>query len=880
MSQKPNDVFSKPLFNEYPLLNTKLYIPQQPSYHVAREQHLMEKMSRAMTCKVTLVTSPPGFGKTTMVSHWTINQQIPAAWVSLDQGENDLLRFWTYVIAAFNRLYPSVGHKSLSLLQTLSFSSEQMISWLLNDLFEIPDSVLLILDDYHMIESDEIHRSIAFFIDRMPPQVHLCILSRKQPLIAVGLLRVKGQLNEIGLSDLRFREQEISAFWLRQTGVLLNELSLKLLSDRTEGWVAGIQLAVLSHLSGQQDALHQFKGNNRYVVDYLMEEVFVLLPESIRTFLLKTSILERMNAELCAVLTGQTVEKERLQEMERSNLFVISLDAEGNWYRYHHLFADFLRSKQEHRDETVSLHKTASEWFEKQGYLGEAIEHALAARAFDQACTLILSVATELLKRRELTTLHRWLLQLPVANRERPALLIIQVWTEILMGRKERMDEHIATLQKALDLPNSLETSLYVGIREDMKVAKNFQAMLLGNYQLCFSQLQALHEDDNLPDIEGLPMLFGMGMELNDGEIPFIRSYYGFSGRIKRAERYHRLYDSFIEKNEFYHFPFTAYQRTAMSEICYERNQLTESLRFAEDAIRIAKRSHVIGAYVPAEIIRSRILWLREAKEEAIANIYEAMEHLKLTIHHSSHWHDLLNAYLIRCQLEIGEMGAVDHWMEISPWSRQSEIIGDQDFELLTFIGVLIAKENTHEALSWCEQLLKKARTSSGRIMTELEVLLFLSRIQGKMNNPHTCMLHLHQALLLGEREGYLRIFANTELEPLLRQYADVRKNKYMAELQTEGVSLHYLQVVLSLSSDKRNTERNNNYKESSVHMLTIREQEVLQLIAAGLSNKAIAEKLVLAEGTVKLHLHRIYSKLQVNGRIQAIQKANQYRLL
>lgn len=878
MDQKPNAEFSKSLFNDYPLLTTKLYIPQQPSYHVPREP-LMEKMSKALTCKVTLVTSPPGFGKTTLVSDWSLNQKLPVAWVSLDQGENDVLKFWTYVIAAFNRLFPSVGHKSLSLLQTISFSSDQMISWLLNDLFEIPDSFLLVLDDYHLIESDEIHRLLAFFVERMPSQVHLCILSRKQPPIAVGLLRVKGQLNEIGLSDLRFSQREISTFWLRQTGAMPNELSLQLLSDRTEGWVAGLQLAVLSHLSGQQDALHQFKGNNRYVVDYLMEEVFVHLPESIRTFLLKTSILERMNAKLCAELTGQPVEKEQLQEMEKSNLFVIPLDAEGNWYRYHHLFADFLRSKLEDNREIISLHKAASDWFERHGYMGEAIEHALAAGAFDQACALILSFATELLKRRELTTLHRWLLQLPPAIRERPALLIIQVWTELLMGHKELMDEHLETLQKALDLPNSVEASLYIGIREDMKVAKNFQSMLLGDYQLCYSLLQAMHVDDNLPDIKGLPMLFGLGMELNDGIIPFIRSYYGFNGRIKQAKRYHRLYDSFIDKHDFHQYPFTAYQRAALSEICYERNQLVESLRLAEDAILIAKRSNAIGAYVPAEIIRSRILWERDAKEEAIAIIYEAMEHLKHTHHHSSHWHGLLKAYLVHCQLEVGEMKAVDHWMETSPWSRQNEIIGEQDFELLTFIRVLMVKENIHEAFSWCEQLLKKARTS-GRIMTELEVLLFLSRIHGKMNNPHSSMLHLHQALLLGEREGYLRIFANAELEPLLHQYADVRKNKYMVEVQTEGVSLHYFKVVLSLSSDKLSAERNNNNKASSVHMLTVREQEVLQLIAGGLSNKAIAEKLVLAEGTVKLHLHRIYSKLQVSGRIQAIQKANQYRLL
>lgn len=732
-----------------------------------------------------------------------------------------------------------------------------------------------------MIESDEVHRLVAFFVERMPTQIHLCILSRKQPPIALGQLRVKGQLNEINLSELRFTEQEIAAFWHRQTGVLPNETSLQLLSERTEGWVAGLQLAVLSHLSGQQDALHQFKGDHRYVVDYLMEEVFEHLPEGTRSFLLRTSLLERMNAELCAVLTGEPAYKGRLQEMEKSNLFVIPLDAEGKWFRYHHLFADFLRCrlKQHHAEEVISLHLAACEWFEKHNYLDEAIEHALAAGAFDKASEIILTIATELLKRRELTTLHRWLLQLPVPIRERPAILIIQIWTELFMGHQEQMDKHVKTLQKELDAPTSRKDSLYIGIREDMKVVKNFQAMLHGDFKQCYAMLQEMYDDENLPNIEGLPMLFGLGMELNDGTIPFIRSYYGFNGQIKKAERYHRFYGEFIDKNGFYEFPFTAYQRAALCEVCYEKNQLPVALRLAEDAIRIAKRNNVIGAYVPAIIIQSKILWEREDKEEAIAIIHDALDHLKLTHLHHSHWHGLLHAFLTRCRLENEEMKAVDHWMRTSPWSRRIEINGDQDFELLVYIQALLAKENWAEALSWCEQLLKKARTSN-RIMTELEVLLVLSQIHGRMNNPHTCMLHLHQALILGEREGYLRIFIDRDIEHLLRQYADVRKNKYMVEVQADGVSIHYLQVVLSLSMERRQTERGNHREASSVFMLTVREKEVLQLLVEGLSNKDIAEKLVLAQGTVKLHLHRVYSKLQVSGRTQAIQKANQHRLL
>ncbi|KRE83726.1 hypothetical protein ASG89_11410 [Paenibacillus sp. Soil766] len=878
--QKPNDELSISLFDDYPLLTTKLYIPHQPSYLVTRE-HLMEKMSRAMHCKVTVVTSPPGFGKTTMVSQWILQGQAPVSWVSLDQGENDLLRFWTYVIAAINRICPGVGHKSFSLLKAISFSPEQMISWLINDLFNIPDPILLVLDDYHLIESDEVHRLVAFFIERMPSQIHLCILSRKQPPIPFGQLRVQGQLNEINLSELRFTGQEIATFWYRQTGDLPNETSLQLLSDRTEGWVAGIQLAVLSHLSGQQDALHHFKGDHRYVVDYLMEEVFDHLPEGIRSFLLKTSLLERMNAELCAELTGEPAYTGRLQEMEKLGLFVIPLDAEGKWFRYHHLFADFLRCRlhQHYPEEVISLHWAACEWFVKHNYLGEAIEHALAAGAFDKASEIILTIATELLKRRELTTLHRWLLQLPVPIRERPSILIIQIWTELFMGHQEQMGKHVKTLQKELDAPNSMNDSQYIGIREDMKVVKNFQAMLLGDYKQCYSLLNEMYEDENLPNIEGLPMLFGLGMELNDGTIPLIRSYYGYSGRIKKAERYHRFYGEFIDKNGFHAFPFTAYQRAALCEVYYEKNQLSAALQLAEDAIRIAKQNNVIGAYVPAMIVQSKIIWEREGKDEGIAIIHEALDYLKMTNQFHSHWHGLLQAFLTRCRLDNGEMDAVNHWMRMSPWSRRIEINGDQDFELLVYIQALLAKENGEEALSWCEQLLKKARNSS-RIMTELEVLLVLSQIHGKMNNPHTSMIHLHQALILGEREGYLRIFIDRDIKPLLQQYADVRKNKYMIEVQADGVSIHYLQVVRSLSAEKRQTERGNSREASSVFMLTIREKEVLQLLGAGLSNKDIAEKLGLTQGTVKLHLHRVYSKLQVSGRTQAIQKANQHRLI
>ncbi|MDR6878263.1 LuxR C-terminal-related transcriptional regulator [Bacillus sp. 3255] len=861
------------LFQNIPLLPTKLNRPQQPSYHIPRE-HLMAGMSKALSCKVTFVTSPPGFGKTTLVGEWLLHGSVPVAWVSLDQGENDMLRFWTYVIAAFHRLYPALGHKSLSLLRTISFSAEEMIDWLLHDLFDIRHDVLLVLDDYHVIDSQEIHSQVAYFLDRMPPHVHLILLSRKQPPIAVGKLRARGQLCEIGLKDLRFSPDEMKAFWLKQTGDTPSEAVMQLLTERTEGWAAGVQLAVLTHLSGHPQALNDFKGNHRYVVDYLMEEVFDHMPDRVRSFLVKTSVAERMNAGLCSALIGRDVQVDELQDMEKANLFVIPLDAERHWYRYHHLFASFLRSKLEGA-EASGLHRAACEWFAEQGFTAEAVEHALSAAAYGRAAGLILQSAPEMLKRRELATLHRWLLQLPSAVRERPEMLMIQVWTELLLGRKEQTEVHIHTLHRALQLPAHALTPQLIGVREDLKVVRCFQAMLAGDFPLCYSLLQQMCEEESLPDLQDVPMLFSMGVEMNAGSLPLIRSYYGFRGRIKQAKRYHRLYGSFIDKHGFHDYPFTAYQRAALSEVCYEQNRLDEALRWADDAVRLARLNRVMGAYVPAEIVRSKITRDREGAESALAILREAMAYVNAEDLPGSRWHDLLYAYYIRCRLEVGITEDTGPWMAAASWGKRNEMIGDQDDELLTFIRVLMAGGDIREALLWCAKLMRKAQ-SSGSIMTEIEVRLCLAQIHHWLDEPHTSLLQLHKALCLGEQEGYLRIFAGKELSALLTRYAEVRRSKYMPDIQSDGVSLSYLQSIVSIAQEGHAEERQS---ASSVHTLTPREREVLQLMAEGLSNKAIAERLVLSEGTVKLHLHRIYSKLQVNGRVQAVQKANESKI-
>ncbi len=476
MNRKRHKVTLEPSSNMNPLLFTKLYIPDHPAHFVSRDR-LIKKISRTLQCKLTLVTAPPGFGKTTMVSDWVRQRQIRAGWVSLDKSENDPLRFWGYVIAAFDRLRHGTGKKALSLLQSpVSFSIEQMLAWLVNDLFDVSEDIVLVLDDFHVVESEEVHRSLSYFLERLPKPIHLCIISRKESSFPVANLRAKGQLNQIGVNELKFTETEISSFWFEQTGTPPTEPSLRLLSHRTEGWAAGIQLAILSQLSGQQDTLQHFTGNHRFVVDYLLEEVFHNHSESVRTFLMRTSVLKRMNKDVCAAVTGYPIEEGMLQGIEEVGLFIIPLDNARYWYRYHHLFAEFLRNRllTECGGEVGPLHLKASEWFERHGFMEEAIDHALAIGGYERAASLLENITAELLRRRELTTLHLWLHQLPEPIVQRPAVMIILMWTELFMGHYERVYSYIDALKFALATLDDTDEATLGRMWEEVVIFENF----------------------------------------------------------------------------------------------------------------------------------------------------------------------------------------------------------------------------------------------------------------------------------------------------------------------------------------------------------------------------------------------------------------------
>src|SRR5215211_4399452 len=378
-----------------PLLETKLHVPRRRHGLVPRPR-LSERLSRGTESALTLVSAPAGFGKTTLLAEWLAAapaDERSAAWLSLDQRDNDPALFWTYLIAALQTAAHGVGAGALSLLQSPQPPIEAVLATLLNDLHAISDDVVLVLDDYHVIDARDVQDGMAFLLGHLPPQIHLVIASRADPALPLARLRARRELVEIRAADLRFTPEEAATYLNGVMGLELTARDVAALEGRTEGWIAALQLAALS-MQGRDDIagfIAGFAGEDRYIVDYLVEEVLQRQPDDVRSFLLQTSVLGRLNGSLCDVVTGRDGGRAMLEALDRGNLFLVPLDDRRRWYRYHHLFADVLQAHllDEQPDVAPSLHRRASVWHAENGDRSEAVDHALAGGDFERAADLI-----------------------------------------------------------------------------------------------------------------------------------------------------------------------------------------------------------------------------------------------------------------------------------------------------------------------------------------------------------------------------------------------------------------------------------------------------------------------------------------------------------
>jgi LuxR family maltose regulon positive regulatory protein len=440
-----------------PLLLTKLSVPSARPSLVSRLR-LSEKLEEGLGCRLTLVSAPAGFGKSTLLGAWTSELSVgrPVAWLSSDTGDNDPARFWHYFIAAVDRLHPGAGDVALELLGSPQAPGvEAILTTLLNKLADLPTDAVLVLDDYHLIESRAIHEALAFLIDHLPPRMHLVIATRTDPPLPLARLRARGELNEVRAADLRFTPEEAASFLNEVMGLELTAQNVAELESHTEGWIAGLQLAALA-MRGNADVpgfIAAFTGSNRHVVDYLAEEVLGRQPEELQTFLLETSILDRMCAALCNAVSGHTDGQTTLGRLEQANLFVIPLDDERQWYRYHHLFADVLRQRlrQEYPGLVPELHKRASGWFEEEGLVPEAVHHALAAQDWEIAIRLIEASGMTVVLAQQGQTLLGWIDEIPEElARERPDLCTIRALALVFSNRPDAAEASLRRAERCL----------------------------------------------------------------------------------------------------------------------------------------------------------------------------------------------------------------------------------------------------------------------------------------------------------------------------------------------------------------------------------------------------------------------------------------------
>ena len=450
-----------------PVLQTKLYVPWSQPGLVPRPR-LSERLNRgAAASKLVLVSAPAGFGKTTLLAEWLGGGSAAAdgrsvAWLSLDQGDNHASLFWTYLVAALETAAPGVGAGTLTLLQEPQPPPiETVLTTLLNDLDAISADVVLVLDDYHVIDAPEVQDGMAFLIDHLPAQSHLVIAGRADPALPLARLRGRGELVEIRAADLRFTPDEAAAYLNGVMGLTLTAHDVAALEARTEGWIAALQLAALS-MSGRDDVagfIAGFAGDDRYIVDYLAEEVLQRQPDHVRSFLLQTSILDRLTGPLCDAVTGQDGGKATLAALERRNLFLVPLDDRRQWYRYHHLFADVLRARllDEQPDRVYELHHRASDWYERSGQRSEAIRHALAGEDFERAADLVELAIPAMRRDRQEAALRRWLEALPdEVIRVRPVLSIGYVGALMVQGELEGVEARLRDAERWLDTTTSL----------------------------------------------------------------------------------------------------------------------------------------------------------------------------------------------------------------------------------------------------------------------------------------------------------------------------------------------------------------------------------------------------------------------------------------
>jgi LuxR family transcriptional regulator, maltose regulon positive regulatory protein len=918
------------------LLDMKVYVPKSRRGLVPRPR-LSERLDRGIASKLTLVSAPAGFGKTTLLTEWLARgaaapggKQLAAApggeemaegalgerlvaWLSLDRADNDPASFWTYVIAALRTAAAGIGESALSLLQASAPAPiETVLTVLLNELGAIAADIVLVLDDYHVIEAREVQDGMAFLLDHLPAGLHVVIASRADPVLPLARLRARGELVETRAAELRFTPDEAAAYLNEMMGLRLTPQDVAALEGRTEGWIAALQLAALS-MQGRDDVagfIAGFAGDDRYVVDYLAEEVLQRQSDRVQAFLLQTSILGRLSGPLCDAVTGQDGGKAMLEALDRGNLFLVPLDDRRQWYRYHQLFADVLQARllDEQPGQVPDLHRRASAWYQRSGEPSAAIGHALAAGDFERAAGLIELATPALSKTRQEATVHGWLKLIPdEVISVRPVLSVAFAWVLLSIGEFDGVEDRLRDAERWLDVttdtgagsPSSppgmvvANEEEYRGLPGTIELYRSALALTRGEPLGAISHarraLDLASEQDHrwraaasgiiglafwtTGDLEAgyaayaecaaglrraghIADIFGCAVALADIRIT--------QGRLGAAMR---TYEQALQGASEPGGPVlrgTADMYVGMSEVHRERDELRA-------ATQHLLRSQELGEHtgLPQNRYRWRVAMARIRQAEGdLGGALDLLDEAE-RLYAGDFFPNVQPVPALRARVWVaqGRLGEAFGWAREQDLSAADDLSYLHEFEHITLARMLLARQaeeragpSVHEAARLLERLLPAAE-AGGRTGRVIEILILRALAYQARRDIPAALACLDRAVTLAEPEGYIRVFADEGL-PLA---------SLLRAAERQRTAPNYVRRLLAAV---RENSPDRPAGRALIDPLSERERDVLRLLGTELDGPAIARELMVSLNTVRTHTKNIYAKLAVTNRRAAVRRA------
>jgi LuxR family transcriptional regulator, maltose regulon positive regulatory protein len=906
------------------LLATKLHVPRPQPGFVPRPR-LTKALDEGLARRLILVCAPAGFGKTALLAHWARSGDRPVAWLSLDAADNDPARFWRHAVAALDRVRPGIGERAAPLVgPPTPRSFDGLVTALINELAAWPgeDEVLLVLDDYHLIDAEQVHAPLEFLVEHLPPGLHLVLAGRADPPLPLARLRAGLLLAELRAAELRFTAGEAESLLGASIGADLDAAAVAALTSRTEGWAVGLQLAALS-LRGQGDPagfVAAFSGSHRYVLDYLAEEVLDRQSEQVRTFLLETSVLERLSGPLCDAVTGRAGGQAMLEQVEQAGLFLAPLDEVRGWWRYHHLFADLLhaRLQAERPGQIPALHRAAAAWCEEHGLADDAVHHVVAAGDAARAARLIERHADDLMLRGEDATLQRWLAALPAELvRSRPRLCAAQAWKALLAADVEAAEVALDAAERAsedaaagpFDPSVGPAASLLVNVPAAIALERAYLAELRGdaNGTAAFASqaLASLGKGERmLHSVTRLQLavadwLGGLTDQAERALLPLIAQWRAADersfairgcyllaqvqrtqGKLDAAARTYRQAGEIGAPPDRPALPAAGIGSVCLAELAYQRNELDAAFEHVTEGIADLQQLNYTVLLASG---LATLAWIRQARGDQ-AGALEAMGEAERVAPGPSVG-DRFNpipAHRARLMLAQGDVAAAARWAEAHGLNPGDEPAFQREREYLVLARILLAQHRPGPALALLDRLHTAAETQH-RTGSVIEIRVLQALALAASREEPAAVDALAGALILACPQGYVRLFADEgpPMGALLGRLVAAQRAEQGA---ARGVPLDCLAQVLRAFGEGHAAPPSVPHAPSAVpglvEPLTTRELEVLTLLAAGAPNQDIARELVVSLDTAKKHVSHVLSKLGAANRTQAVTRARQLGII